>query len=139
MLASSSEDGAVSIWNAKSLEPKQKCSMTIDSTSVFKVKFTPDGAFIAGATSDRVFIWKVDDAYFPRATWNRPPGNGWQTPQSTESNGEDEHALSWDANGQKLAYGCNSVVCILFVIARLNTNDFYSWQLSILNVDLGMT
>lgn len=113
--------------------------MTIDSTSVFKVKFTPDGAFIAGATSDRVFIWKVDDAYFPRATWNRPPGNGWQTPQSTESNGEDEHALSWDANGQKLAYGCNSVVCILYVIARLNTNGFYSWQLSILNVDLGMT
>ncbi|TGO29195.1 hypothetical protein BPAE_0018g00430 [Botrytis paeoniae] len=113
LLASSSEDGAVSIWNAKSLEPKQKCSMTIDSTSVFKVKFTPDGAFIAGATSDRVFIWKVDDAYFPRATWNRPPGNGWQTPQSTESNGEDEHALSWDAHGQKLAYGCNSVLAII--------------------------
>ncbi|CAD6445523.1 359d42d9-4473-40b4-90b3-502ba9a9147d [Sclerotinia trifoliorum] len=109
LLASSSEDGAISIWNAISSEPKQKCSMTIDSTSIFTVKFTSDGAFIAGATSDRVFIWKVDDTYIPRATWNRPPGNGWQTPQSNESNGEDEYVLSWDANGQKLAYGV--VVC----------------------------
>lgn len=113
LLASSSEDGAISIWNAISSEPRQKCSMTIDSTSIFTVKFTPDGAFIAGATSDRVFIWKVDDTYIPRATWNRPPGNGWQTPQSNESNGEDEYVLSWDANGQKLAYGCNSVLAII--------------------------
>lgn len=115
LLASSSEDGAISIWNAQSSEPKQKCSMTIGSSSVLALAFTPDGAFIAGATSDRVLIWKVEDTHLPRASWNRPMGHGWQTPQSSESMpDEDEHVLSWDANGQKLAYGCNSVVCMAF-------------------------
>ncbi|KAA8565302.1 hypothetical protein EYC84_011024 [Monilinia fructicola] len=77
LLASSSEDGAISIWNARSLETKQKCSMTIGSSSVLALSFTPDGAFIA-------------------ARWDRPTGNGCQTPQSSDSiPDEDEHVLSW--------------------------------------------
>ncbi|KAG4026076.1 hypothetical protein MFRU_045g00210 [Monilinia fructicola] len=114
LLASSSEDGAISIWNARSLEPKQKCSMTIGSSSVLALSFTPDGAFIAGATSDRVLIWKVEDTHLPRARWDRPTGNGCQTPQSSDSiPDEDEHVLSWDAHGQKLAYGCSSVLAVI--------------------------
>ncbi|KAM3079371.1 hypothetical protein ACMFMG_005803 [Clarireedia jacksonii] len=114
LLASSSEDGAISIWNARSSDNKQKCSMTIGPSSVLALSFTPDGAFIAGATSDRVLIWKVEDTHMPRASWARPIGNGWQTPQSNDSVGEeDEHKLSWDANGQRLAYGCNSVLAVI--------------------------
>ncbi|KAI9644122.1 hypothetical protein NHQ30_007475 [Ciborinia camelliae] len=127
LLASSSEDGAISIWNARSSEPKQKCSMTIGSSSVLALSFTPDGAFIAGGTSDRVLIWKVEDTHLPRASWNRPSGNGWQTPQSSDSiPDEDEHVLSWDVHGQKLAYGCNSMVCISCFIVSGYANCLYS-------------
>lgn len=138
LLASSSEDGAISIWNARSLEPKQKCSMTIGSSSVLALSFTPDGAFIAGATSDRVLIWKVEDTHLPRARWDRPTGNGCQTPQSSDSiPDEDEHVLSWDAHGQKLAYGCSSVVGVSCFFDLNYTDLFYSWQSLISVVDHG--
>jgi transducin (beta)-like 1 len=111
LLASSGEDGAISIWNARSLDSKSKCSMTMGS-AVVAVSFTPDGAFLAGATSQRVCIWKVDDAHLPRATWTRGDDVGWRTPQSQQSSPEeDQIMLCWDAEGQKLAYGVNSRVC----------------------------
>lgn len=75
--------------------------------------FTPDGAFIAGATGQQILIWKVDDVNLPRASWIRGSEAGWQTPQSHDSGTEeDQHSLCWDANGQKLAYGVNGLVCV---------------------------
>jgi transducin (beta)-like 1 len=111
LLVSAGEDGAISIWNARSAETKSRCSMTM-SSAVVALAFTPDGAFIAGATTERILIWKVDDVHIPRASWIRGPELGWQTPQSHESTpDEDQHCLCWDAHGQKLAYGVNSQVC----------------------------
>ncbi|RFU31886.1 hypothetical protein B7463_g4495, partial [Scytalidium lignicola] len=113
LLASSGEDGAISIWNARSSETKSRCSMTMGS-GVVALAFTPDGAFIAGATNQRILIWKVDDVNIPRASWTRGSGLGWQTPQSNDSApDEDQHSLSWDANGQKLAYGVNSLLAVI--------------------------
>lgn len=112
LLASAGEDGAISIWNARSSETKSRCSMTMGS-AVVALAFTPDGAFIAGATSERILIWKADDVNVPRASWIRGSETGWQTPQSHDSApDEDQHCLCWDANGQKLAYGVNSLVCV---------------------------
>jgi transducin (beta)-like 1 len=111
LLASAGEDCAISIWNARSAEAKSKCSMTMGS-SVVAIAFTPDGAFIAGGTNSHVFIWKVDDVNLPRATWTRGDDVGWRTPQSQASVDEDQFMLSWDADGQKLAYGVNSRVSI---------------------------
>lgn len=115
LLASAGDDGAISIWNARSLA-KSKCSMTMD-LGVVALAFTPDGAFISGATNDRVLIWKVGEANVPRASWTRGSEPGWQTPKSTDSElVEDQHCLCWDADGHKLAYGVNSLVgqfCVL--------------------------
>ena len=109
LLASSGEDYAISIWNARS-PAKPKSSMTMTS-AIIGLAFTPDGAFIAGATVERIWIWKVDDVHMPRATWTRGPEVGLQTPRSHDSVAdEDQHCLCWDANGQKLAYGVNSQV-----------------------------
>ena len=110
LLASSGDDGAISIWNVSSGSYKPKSSMTMDS-AVVALSFTPDGAFIAGGTNKNVFVWKVDDTHLPRATWSRGDEVGWRTPQSQHSStDEDQFSLCWDADGQKLAYGVNSRV-----------------------------
>lgn len=84
--------------------------MTMGS-AVVALAFTPDGAFIAGATVEKIWIWKVDDVHIPRAAWIRGSETGWQTPRSHDSAvDEDQHCLCWDADGQKLAYGVNSQV-----------------------------
>lgn len=88
--------------------------MTMGS-GVAALAFTPDGAFIAGATAERILIWKVGDVHVPRASWARGSQSGWQTPQSHDSAPEeDQHSLCWDANGQKLAYGVNGLVRGMF-------------------------
>ena len=111
LLASAGEDGAISIWDARSQNTKPKASMTMRS-AVLALAFTPDGAFIAGATSEEVLIWKVDDVTMPRACWNRGSEMGWQTPMSRDSAPEEDHyCLCWDADGKKLAYGVNNLVC----------------------------
>ncbi|TVY68990.1 F-box-like/WD repeat-containing protein TBL1Y [Lachnellula suecica] len=114
LLASAGEDGAISIWDARSPEINTKSwrSMTMGS-AVASLAFTPDGAFIAGGTSERIFIWKVDDPTLPRATWLGCDQLGWRTPQSQDSGSEDtQYCLSWDSDGQKLAYGFNTSVCV---------------------------
>ncbi|GAB0138635.1 hypothetical protein EsDP_00006861 [Epichloe bromicola] len=113
MIATGGEDCAILIWNARKPESKAKCFLTMDSPIV-RLAFTPDGAFIAGATSRQVLIWKVDSHSMPRASWNRPPHPGWLSPKgSSESDEEDEHCLCWDVSGQKLAYGSNSRLAVI--------------------------
>lgn len=109
LLVSSGEDGAVSLWNARSIDSKPK-SMTMGS-AVLCLAFTPDGVFVAAGTTDRIFIWKVDDPIAPKASWLRSDQAGWRTPMSQDSAGdENQYSLSWDADGQKLAYGAGNSV-----------------------------
>lgn len=110
LIATGGEDCAILIWNARMPESKAKCFLTMDSPIV-RLAFTPDGAFIAGATATQVLIWKVDNTAMPRASWTRPSLPGWLSPKAnSEAEEEDEHCLCWDASGQKLAYGSNSRV-----------------------------
>jgi transducin (beta)-like 1 len=89
--------------------------MTMDGP-VVALAFTPDGAFLAGATADRILIWKVGEHVVPRASWSRAPHPAWLSPRTNGSaDEEDTHCLAWDPNGQKLAYGANSRVCNLNV------------------------
>ncbi len=110
LIATGGDDCAILIWNARKPEAKSKCFLTMDSPIV-RLAFTPDGAFIAGATTRQVLIWKVDNFAMPRASWKRPPHPGWLSPKgSSDTDEEDEHCLCWDMSGQKLAYGSNSRV-----------------------------
>ncbi len=118
LLASGGEDGAISIWNARIPESKPKCSMTME-LPVVALSFTPDGAFIAGATPERVLIWKVGEPALPRASWRRTPHPGWLSPKANgENEEEDTHCLCWDTTGQKLAYGVNNRVSCFFPISN---------------------
>lgn len=110
LIATGGDDCAILIWNARMPESKPKCFLTMESPIV-RLAFTPDGAFIAGATANQVLIWKVGNHAMPRASWSRPPHPGWLSPKTnSETDEEDEHCLCWDSNGQKLAYGSNSRV-----------------------------
>ncbi|EOO04300.1 putative wd repeat protein [Phaeoacremonium minimum UCRPA7] len=113
LLASGGEDGAIVIWNVLAPDNKPKCSMTME-LPIVALAFTPDGAFIAGATTDRILIWKVGEHAIPRASWSRAPHPGWLSPRMNgDVEEEDTHCLCWDATGQKLAYGANSRLAVI--------------------------
>lgn len=124
LLATGGEDGAICIWNVKSADNKPKYSMTM-SLPVNSLSITPDGAFIAGATTANILIWKMGETAFPRACWERVPHPGWQSPKGGADEEEENISMSWDAEGQKLVYGANSRVshllddgCNLYVEAN---------------------
>ncbi|OLN92035.1 F-box-like/WD repeat-containing protein TBL1XR1 [Colletotrichum chlorophyti] len=114
LIASGGDDCAILIWNAKYPEQrKPKCFLTMESPIV-ALAFTPDGAFIAGASAGRILIWKVGEHTMPRASWSRAPHPGWLSPKAnSEPEEEDEHCLCWDADGQRLAYGANSRLAVI--------------------------
>jgi len=106
LLASGGEDGIISIWNVRGPETKAKRCMNMDSSAVVGLAFTPDGSFLAGATRNRILIWKIDELGLPKACWLRGTDHGWETPKSNGSDTVDyHHSLCWDVSGQKLAYG----------------------------------
>ncbi|OWP06147.1 hypothetical protein B2J93_8530 [Marssonina coronariae] len=114
-LASAGEDGAISLWDVRSPDTKSKASMTMGS-AVVALAFSPDGAYLAGGTNERILIWNAEDVSLPRATWTRGDELGWRTPQSHDSGSdenEDQFSLCWDADGQRLAYGVNSRLAVI--------------------------
>ncbi|KAF5509934.1 F-box-like/WD repeat-containing protein TBL1X [Colletotrichum siamense] len=113
LIATGGDDCAILIWNAKFPDQKPKSYFTMESPIV-AVSFTPDGAFIAGATAGHILIWKVGEHTMPRASWSRAPHPGWLSPKAnSEPEEEDEHCLCWDADGQRLAYGANSRLAVI--------------------------
>lgn len=130
LLASGGEDGAIFIWNALAADGVAKCSMTM-GPAIVALAFTPDGAFIAGATSERILIWKVGDHSIPRASWSRFPQPGGISPRlNSDSDEEDEHCLGWDSTGHKLVYGVNSSVSHSFSVSE---KSLILLQLAIIN------
>ncbi|RKF55466.1 F-box-like/WD repeat-containing protein TBL1Y [Erysiphe neolycopersici] len=114
LLASAGEDGAISIWNVLLHDVKSRASMTMRSAAS-AIAFSPDGIFLASATSENVFIWKTDSPHIPLATWTCQYESGWETPLSSESTlGEEEICcLSWDSEGRRLAYGINNRLALI--------------------------
>lgn len=93
--------------------------MTIDANPVLALSFTPDGAFIAGATRDKILIWKVGEYTLPRAQWSRTnqPGSRLSPKVNGTAEIEDQHCLCWDASGQRLAFGVNDLVGPMFLLS----------------------
>ncbi|KUI73986.1 F-box-like/WD repeat-containing protein TBL1XR1 [Cytospora mali] len=117
LLASGGEDGTIAIWDARSPDKKPRLQRTIDDNPVVALSFAPDGAFIAGASRDQVLIFKVGEYSSPRSAWKRTAQPGALSPKINGLNGEpeveDQHSLSWDANGQRLAFGVNGLLAVI--------------------------
>lgn len=112
LLASGGEDGVISVWNVRKSENKPLYSMTLP-TPILGLSMTPDGAFIAAATMEKILIWKVGEHQIPRAVWRRVPHPGWQSPKANaEMEEEFIPTMGWNSEGQKLVFGANSRVSI---------------------------
>ncbi|KAJ2895528.1 WD domain-containing protein [Zalerion maritima] len=113
LVASAGEDGIIAIWDARRPDAKPVYSMSV-GCPVVALSFTPDGTFIAAATTQGVLVYKVGDTVLPFARWSRMPHPGWLSPKAaTEGPEEDIHLLCWDSNGHKLAYGVNSRLAVI--------------------------
>jgi len=134
LLATSSLDGNIRIWDANQPFTTVHVLSLGHSTPPMAISFTPDGYLVAAASWDRVLIWNADVGGMPKAGWKGEPGK-WQSPvvngiDQDSGIGEEEegptHSLSWDADGGKLAYGLGSQVCRFPVrvqaISRAKTN-----------------
>jgi len=132
LLATSSTDGAIKIWDAtRPFMVIQHLSLGRSSPAL-AVSFTPDGYLVAAASWNKVLFWHAEGGSMPRATWRGKEGewqgggegqkrlNGregggeedGQGDRDADGDGEEEavHSLSWDADGGKLAYGLNDQV-----------------------------
>ena len=121
LLATSSLDGHIRIWDANQPFTTIHTLNLGRNTPPMAISFTPDGYLVAAASWHRVLIWNADVGGLPKASWKGEPGK-WQSlvvngvDQDSGIGDEEEgptHSLSWDVDGGKLAYGLGSQVCQL--------------------------
>ena len=93
------------------------------------LSFTPDGYLVAAASYNKILIWRAEEGGLPKAYWVGEKGKwmggvGAITSAETREDGGDDmsevaveeeergqdHSLSWDADGGKLAFGLGSQV-----------------------------
>lgn len=112
LLASGGEDGIIAIRDVRFADNKPKFEMTIDDDNpILALSFTPDGEFVAGATRNKVLIWKVGEYASPQASWTRKSQPGRLSPKvNGTAEVEDQHCLCWDSEGRRLAFGVNDLV-----------------------------
>lgn len=109
---SGGEDGAILVWNVRSVENKPKYSITMPPPlAVTNLSMSPDGAHIAVATHDRIMVWKMGENTIPKASWVPQPG--WQSPGTSTDSEDAIPCLGWDSEGQRLVYGLENRVCLL--------------------------
>jgi len=120
LLAVGDDNGLIVVWNVRALEAGPRYSVDLKAP-VLALSFAPDGAFIAGATLDeRIQIWKVGEQAAPHAIWGLEQNLRALSPGMSDESDDKDYSLSWDANGQRLAYGGKSCVShSIFSLCRL--------------------
>lgn len=113
LLATSSLDGSVRIWDAKGpITLMHHLDLGI-SIPAMAMSFTPDGYLVTAANWNKVLIWNAEEGGAPKAVWRGEPSTWQPFANRSEQNGIQDgyeyagltHSLSWDADGGKLAYG----------------------------------
>ncbi|KAJ5777743.1 hypothetical protein N7520_000989 [Penicillium odoratum] len=120
-VASHSLDGTISVWN---IDLEQKEFQRIhqfrlgSEIPVLAGGFSPDGYALAAVGKDQLFIWNAERDGDPIAVWTAP-GSKEVKEETDTTNGQNGHltptecALSWDADGKKLAYGFGNKMAIV--------------------------
>lgn len=121
LLATSSLDGSIIIWDAKRPFVKVHTLQLGSATPAMAMSFTPDGYLVAAANENRILIWNAEAGGVPKASWkgtgklangSLTNGDGMNVDGMDEGGGESYPSLSWDAEGGKLALGVGSQVRI---------------------------
>jgi transducin (beta)-like 1 len=118
LLATSSANGQVRIWNALGpLICLHELSLGMQATAQV-VSFSPDGFLLAAAGYDTLRVWKTDEGGEPKAVWHMPaPNDRWESVPLEEPDEKEPlawlHTLSWDSDGKKLAFGLRDQVAVI--------------------------
>lgn len=118
LLATSSSDGTIKIWDARRPFTLINTLSLGRSSPALAMSFTPDGYLVAAASWNKVLIWSAEGGGVPKASWNGKDEQ-WQigAAQPENEEGVDDmvpiHSLSWDADGGKLAYGLRNQVRVI--------------------------
>ena len=120
LVATSSLDGTIKIWDAKRPFTVVHTLPLGYSTPAMAMSFTPDGYLVAAANGNRVLIWNAEAGGVPKASWkgllgklpngSLTNGDGIDESMIEDGFGEPNPSLSWDAEGGKLAMGVGSQV-----------------------------
>ena len=120
LFATSSSDGTIKVWNAKSPLNNLHTLSLGRTASALAMSFTPDGYLVAAASWNKVLIWSAETGGVPKASWKGIDGQ-WQPEKGEQQEGGSGNgvemkeqmpipSLSWDMDGGKLAYGLRSQV-----------------------------
>ena len=113
LLATSSTDGTIIIWDAKQPFNKVHTLHLGPATPAMAMSFTPDGYLVAAANENRVLIWSAENGGVPKASWKgfldrMSNGSSLTNGDGMDVNGADEArdsfpSMGWNSDGGKLA------------------------------------
>ncbi|KAI9748442.1 MAG: hypothetical protein M4579_007221 [Chaenotheca gracillima] len=124
LFASASLDGDVSLWDGRNPGVCiHRLPLGRANLPVMALSFSPDGFALAAASSHgQILVWNAKDGGAPLAQWSGTAEkkvdddermtNGHSGGRE-EVNESEEHSLSWDADGGKLAYAAGRQVAII--------------------------
>ena len=137
LLATASLDSNIKLWNVKSTPTQLVQTLSLGKSSpAMALSFTLDGNLMAAAHANRVCVWDPELGSRPKASWKGKPGqwfgtaNGMDNDSGIEEEESHHHSLSWDASGQKLAFGLGSQVrpdSGLILDMPIRTNHHCRW------------
>ena len=132
LLATSSIDGTVKLWNGRAgLQHIHTFSL---GAAALSLCFTPDGRHVAAASCCKMLFWSAQEGGLPKAMWDISHVD-WHTKTSSDGphhtngyngrvdangdgnmdeEGDSAPSLTWDSNGHKLALACKDKVRLLF-------------------------
>ena len=143
LLATSSLDGSIKIWDAKRPFNLIHTLFPGQATPTIAMSFTPDGYLVAAANWNRVLIWSAEAGGLPKATWKgdlAEYSNGMLTNGNGASEDEDDLggdldcSLSWDAESGKLALGLGNHVGIPLPSQSCADKADFHIQIAIINL-----
>ncbi|KAJ5762175.1 uncharacterized protein N7511_005557 [Penicillium nucicola] len=121
VFASFGTDNAVKVWQVD-LESKDfSCLHKLrlgESVPALAGCFSPDGYAFSAGGKDSLFIWNVERGGEPMATWTAPSSevkkeDGMTNGQNGHTESAGYRALSWDADGKRLAYGLDKQMALV--------------------------
>ncbi|KAJ6029285.1 hypothetical protein N7460_003863 [Penicillium canescens] len=121
IIASFATDDMVKVWQVDLGSKDYSCIHKLrlgESVPALAGCFSPDGYAFSAVSKDSLFIWNVERGGEPMATWTASSSEVKKEDGMT--NGQNGHtepigyrALSWDADGKRLAYGLDKQMALV--------------------------